>query len=104
MARALLKQRGVLARYCGEAVISIDRLPKTCRARPTLRSLVRTFGCVAYAKELNQLGKLDDHNNPSIFIGYAESVKPFRILDPVSQRVGVARTIVFDEGHSWDWT
>jgi hypothetical protein len=29
------------------------------------------FGCLAFAKELNHVGKLDDRSMPGVFIGYA---------------------------------
>jgi hypothetical protein len=35
------------------------------------------------------------------FIGFA-GVKAYRILD-LTQRVRVARDVIFDEGHGWDW-
>lgn len=64
---------------------------------------LRTFGCIAYVKELNQLGKLDDRGKARVFIGYVEGAKAYRTLDPVTQHVRVARDVVFDEGHSWNW-
>ena len=65
---------------------------------PTVTHL-RTFGCLCFAKELNQVKKLDDRSRPGVFIGYAEGV-----LDPETQRVRVTRDVIFDEGHGWDWT
>lgn len=56
---------------------------------------------LAYVKELNQVGKLDDHSKQGVFIGYAEGAKVYRILDPMTQRVRVARDIVFNEGCGW---
>ena len=44
------------------------------------------------------MGKLDDHNKPNVFIGYAEGAKAYRVLNLVSQRVRVVRDVVFDEG------
>jgi hypothetical protein len=35
------------------------------------------------------------------FIDFA-GVKAYRILD-LTQRVRVARDVIFDEGHGWDW-
>jgi hypothetical protein len=34
-----------------------------------------------------------------VFIGYAEGVKAYHILDPVTQHVRTARDVIFDEGH-----
>jgi hypothetical protein len=39
------------------------------------------FGCLTFAKKLNHAGKLDDRSTPRVFIGYAEGVKAYRILD-----------------------
>jgi hypothetical protein len=61
------------------------------------------FGCLVYIKELNHVGKLDDRSTLGVFIGYAEEVKGYRILDPVTQRVRTARDIGFGEGRGWTW-
>ena len=58
---------------------------------------LRTFGCVAYTKDLSQLKKLDDRSCPGIFIGYADGAKAYRVLDPETQRVRVSRDVVFDK-------
>jgi hypothetical protein len=116
--RALLKQRRLPAKYCGEAVMMaihlLNRLStrslqgktpyEDWHGRTLAVSSLKTFGCVAYTKDLGQLRKLDDHGKPGIFIGYAEGAKPYRILDPVTHRVKVSRDVVFDEGRSWDWS
>jgi hypothetical protein len=111
-ARALLKQRGMLTKYWAEAVINRSPI-KSLEGKtpyeswhgcsPTIGDLP-TFGCIAYAKEMNQVGKLGDRSKPNVFIGYAEGVKAYRILNPVSQHVRVARDVVFDEGRGWDWS
>jgi hypothetical protein len=51
-----------------------------------------TFSCLVYAKELNQVRKLDDRSQPGVFIRYVEG----------AQRVRVTCDVVFDEGRSWD--
>jgi hypothetical protein len=38
-----------------------------------------------------------------VFIGYAEGSKAYRILDPKTQRVRMARDVVFNEGRGWVW-
>ena len=47
-------------------------------------------------ERLNHVGKLDDRSTPGVFIGYAEGIKAYRILDPATQRVRISRDIVFD--------
>ena len=61
-------------------------------------SHLRVFGCLAFAKELDHISKLNDRSTPGVFIGYAEGSKAYRILDPKTQRVRMARDVVFDEG------
>lgn len=100
---------GMSAVYWGEAVMTavhlLNRSPtKSLQGKtpyadwhgrtPAVRHL-RTFGCIAYVKGLNQLGKLDDGNKPGIFIGYAEGAKAYCILNPVAQHVRVACDVVF---------
>src|SRR3954469_16813332 len=117
MARALLKQRGMPAIYWGEAVATAvyilnrsptkaldDRTPyEAWHGRKPTVSHFRVFGCLAFAKELGHIGKLDDRSTPGVFIGYAEGSKAYRILDPKTQRVRTARDVVFNEGRGWAW-
>ena len=70
------------------------------RRKPVVSHL-RVFGCLAFAKELNHVGKLDDRSTPGVFISYAEGVKAYRILDPATQHVCISRDVVFDEGRGW---
>jgi hypothetical protein len=58
----------------------------------------RVFGCLALAKELGHIGKLDNRSISGVFISYAEVSKAYRILDPGTQRVRTMRDVVFDEG------
>lgn len=66
-------------------------------------SHLRVFGCLVFTKELSHVGKLDDRSSPGVFIGYAEGVKAYRILDPATQRIRISRDVVFDEGRGWTW-
>ena len=77
-----------------------DPIRGLARRAPSVSHL-KVFRCVAYVKDL---GQLDDRNKPSVFIGYAEGAKAYRILDPAMQRVKVSRDVVFDEGRGWDWS
>ncbi|KAK8448866.1 hypothetical protein SEVIR_7G116650v4 [Setaria viridis] len=64
---------------------------------------LRIFGYLTYVKELSHVGELDDRSTLEVFIGYAEGVKAYRILDSETQRVCMARDVVFDEGRGWAW-
>jgi hypothetical protein len=95
MARALLKQRGIPAIFCREAVVTAvyilnhsstkalnGMMPyEAWHGRKSMVCLLRVFGCLAFSKVLGHIGKLDDRSTPGVFIGYAEGSKAYRILD-----------------------
>lgn len=65
----------------------------------------KTFGCVAYVKEVRpHLKKLDDRSKAMVFLGYEPGTKGCRVFDPADKRVVVTRDVVFDETTSWPWT
>jgi hypothetical protein len=66
-------------------------------------SYLRVFGYLAFVKELNHIGKLDDRSSSGVFIGYAKGAKAYRVLDLTTRRVCVACDVVFDEGRDWAW-
>jgi hypothetical protein len=95
----------MLAEFWGEAVSTavflLNRAPTKSLAgmtpyeawhgrKPAVHYL-RTFGCLAYVKEQGNLRKLDEHSSPAVFIGYEEGVKAYRLLDPVTRRIRIAR-------------
>jgi IS30 family transposase len=96
MARALLKQRGMPAIFWREAVVMavyiLNRSPtKALNGRTSYEawhgckpvvSHLRVFGCLAFDKELDNIGKLDDRSTLWVFISYAKGSKAYRILDP----------------------
>jgi transposase InsO family protein len=112
MARALIKQSGMSAVFWGEAVVTAvyilnrsltkalnGRTPyEAWHGRKPAISHLRVFGCLAFAKEVGHIGRLDDRSTPGVFIGYAEGSKAYRILDPGTQRVRPMHDVVFDEG------
>jgi hypothetical protein len=97
-ARTLLKQRGMLEIYYGEAVMTAVYLLncsptkaldgkmsyEAWHGRKPVVSHLCVFGCLTFAKELNHVSKLDDRSMPGVFISYAEGVKAYRILDPMT--------------------
>ena len=109
---ALLKQHGMLVVYWGEAVMTVvhllNRSPTSAlngkmsyeawHGRKPAVSYLRVFSCLAFVKELNHVSKLDDRSSPGVFIGYVEGPKAYRVLDPATRCVRVARDVVFDEG------
>jgi hypothetical protein len=85
MARALLKQREMPAVFWGVAVVTavyiLNRSPikalngrtsyEAWHGRKPAVSHLRVFGCLAFGKELDHIGKLNDRSTPVVFIGYA---------------------------------
>jgi hypothetical protein len=112
MAQALLKQRGMPTIFWGEAVVTtvyiLNRSPtKALNGKTSYEawhglkpavSHLWVFSCLAFAKELGHIGKLNDRSTPGVFIGYVEGSKGYHILDPGTQRVSTTYDIVFDEG------
>jgi hypothetical protein len=117
MARALLKQRGMLAEFWREAVVTAvylqNRLTtkslaglmpyEAWHSRKLAVSHLRVFGCRAFVKQLGHVDKLADRSYAGIFIGYVEDAKAYRILDPVARQVCSARDVTLDDAHGWDW-
>jgi hypothetical protein len=107
MARTLLKQRGMPAVFWWEAVVTavyiLNRSPtkalngrtsyEAWHGRKPAVSHLRVFGCLTFGKELGHIGKLDDRSTPGVFIGYVDSSKAYRILDPGTQRVHMTRNV-----------
>jgi hypothetical protein len=105
-------------RFWGEAVQTavylLNRSPTRCLKgktpyeawfgkKPIVRHL-KVFGCVAFVKVTRpHLSKLDARGLKTVFIGYEEGSKAYRLYDPVANRVHISRDVVFDEGVFWDW-
>jgi len=62
---------------------------------------LRVFGCLCFAKELNQVRKLDDRSRPGVFLGYAEGAKAYCVYDPMSRRVLVSRALTTAGHHAY---
>jgi hypothetical protein len=96
MAQALLKQRGMLTVFYGEAMVMavyiLNRSPtkalngrtpyEAWHGRKPVVSHLRVFGCLTFANELSHIGKLNNRSTLGVFISYAEGLKAYRILDP----------------------
>jgi hypothetical protein len=103
--------------FWGEAVVTavyiLNRSPtkaldgrtpyEAWHGRKPAVSHLQVFGCLAFAKELGHISKLDDRSTPRVFICYAEGSKACRILNPKTQHVRTAHDVVFNEGRGWAW-
>jgi len=66
--------------------------------KPDLKH-IRAFGSKAYAHvPTEKRSKLDSHSAEGVFVGYIETSKGYRILDPGTGKVTISRTVTFDEG------
>lgn len=117
MTRSLLKAMQVPDRLWGEAarhtVYLLNRiLTKSVKnvtpyeawkgVKPKL-SHIRVFGCIAYAKNLRGMTKLSDRSRALVNLGMEDGSKAYRLLDPKTLKIVVARDVVFDEQSKWAW-
>ncbi|KAJ0795409.1 putative RNA-directed DNA polymerase [Helianthus annuus] len=64
---------------------------------------LRIFGSIAYSHIPKQhRGKLDDKVEKTIFIGYSENSKGYRLYNPTTNKVIISRDVTFDEGRDWE--
>lgn len=70
--------------------------------KPTVGHL-RTFGCVAYSHIPEQKrNKLDEKSEKTIFIGYSDRSKAYKLYNPITKKTIVSRDVVFEEGKGWN--
>jgi hypothetical protein len=48
--------------------------------------------------------KLSDRSLLTVFVGYEEGSKAYRVYDPVGGKLYVTRDVAFEERRSWDWS
>jgi transposase InsO family protein len=119
MARCMMKSKGIPACYWGEAVATIvyvlNRSPtkslegvtpyEAWYGRKPSVSHMKIFGCIAHVKKLGpDVKKLSDRSIKTVFIGYEEGTKGYRLLDPVTKALYVSRDVVFEEDQAWAWS
>lgn len=118
MTRSLLKERGVPAKFWGEAVrhsvYLLNKLPTRALSditpyqawfgqKPSVESL-KVFGCLAYMKVPSPLTrKLDDRSSLLVHFGREPGTKAYRLYDPILGRIHVSRDVTFIEDKGWTW-
>ncbi|KAI3734276.1 hypothetical protein L6452_13741 [Arctium lappa] len=66
-------------------------------------SHLKIFGCLAYSHIPDQRrSKLDDKSEKTIFVGYSEHSKAYKLYNPQTRKVIVSRDVIFDEDKIWD--
>jgi hypothetical protein len=118
MARCLLKSKGVLGEFWGEAVSTavylLNRAPtKSLKGRTPFEAWhnrkpkvhhLRTFGCIANVKVAGPgVSKMSDRSIKMVFVGYETRTKGYRVYDPISRKLHISRNVIFEESKGWDW-
>ncbi|KAK7588126.1 hypothetical protein V9T40_005371 [Parthenolecanium corni] len=110
LARTVLGKSGAPKSFWSEAVLysnyCLNRLPTTATGkvpasvwynRDADYSKLRPFGCVCYVHiPQEKRSKFESHSQKGVMMGYAEI--GYRIYDVESQKIVVARNVIFDEG------
>jgi hypothetical protein len=66
--------------------------------RPTDLGHLRTFGCVAFVHiPTAKRGKLDKTSFKGVFVGYSQTARQYRILDPSDMTIKRCSSVEFDE-------
>ena len=112
MSRSMMKAKGMLARFWGEAVFILNRVPtkalkgmtsfEAWYGRKPSVSFLQTFGYIGHVKNTKRhLSKLEDRSTPMVLLGYEEDSKAYQLYDPKRGKV-ISRDVVFDEKAAWD--
>ena len=65
-------------------------------------SHLRVFGCTTYAL-VNLRVKLDDKSVKCVFVGYAPQSKAYRLYNPLTGKIIISRSLIFNEDARWNW-
>jgi hypothetical protein len=111
-ARSMLKAKGLLRWFWGEAVNTAMYVLNMCPTKsvdgmtlfeawhgrkPVVHHL-RAFGCIMYVQNMMpHLKKLEDCGRKMIFVDYESGSKAYRAYDPITKRVHVTHDMVFNE-------
>ena len=118
MARSMLKGKELPNSLWAEAVHTtvyiLNRSPiKSVRNRTPSEawsgrkpevSHLKVFGCPAYSlNKAPNKDKLDQKGEKLLFVGYSDESKGYILLNPVNNKLTVAREVIFDERAVWQW-
>ncbi|KAJ0566228.1 putative RNA-directed DNA polymerase [Helianthus annuus] len=69
--------------------------------KPNVEHL-KVFGCLAYVHIPKQRrDKLDKKTEKTVFVGYSENSKGYKLYNPQSNKIIISRDVVFDENKRW---
>ena len=67
-------------------------------------SILEFFGCPCYSLFLEvKRDKLDQKKIPSVFLGYSNNAKGYKIYDVQTRKVITNRNVKFNEFGAWNW-
>ncbi|KAK9702800.1 hypothetical protein QE152_g29719 [Popillia japonica] len=109
--RCLLIESGLPLSFWGEAITTATYVRNRC---PTIAnkgvtpyerfygvnpdiSHLRTFGCRAWYKIKQPKTKFEPRAEEGIMVGYSSESKAYRIYNPRTRKIIIARDVVFDE-------
>ncbi len=68
-----------------------------CRRKPSVKHF-RVFGCLAWARIPPQKRKtLEPQSKPCTFVGYADHLKAYKLMDPQTHEIFFERSVHFEE-------
>lgn len=111
VARALRLQASIPLKFWGDCVLTatyiINRLPtptlngsspfEIFHGKPPSLNHFKTLGCLCYATMPNFSDKLSSKAIPSIFMGYSNTQKGYRLYDIVADKFFISRDVKFHE-------
>lgn len=63
----------------------------------------KIFGCVAYAHVPDEKRKKLDDKGENCLSWSQQSIKAYKLFNPLTKKIVTSRDVMFDEENSWDW-
>ncbi|KAK8935338.1 hypothetical protein KSP39_PZI014000 [Platanthera zijinensis] len=118
VARSMILHSGSPKSFWGEAITTVvyilNRLPSKSLQKTTpyevlhgqkpSMSHLKTFGCIAFT-HINKGGgdKLESKSQKCILLGYSNESKAYRLLEPNTKKITIARDVIFHENEFYNW-
>ncbi|KAK8930635.1 hypothetical protein KSP39_PZI017057 [Platanthera zijinensis] len=118
MARCMMNEKNLPHGYWGEAVNSAVYLLNRAPTRALINSTpyeqwhnrkpdvshLKVFGSLVYLLiPTQQRNKLESKGEKIILVGYSEESKAYRLYNPITCKLLIARDVIIDEEGEWEW-